>query len=225
MTTGILKGLGAMTIFATAIVAMPAQAAFVMVLDDPNDNLAGTTIYDGTGSDLNGVEGVITYSGNVGAFTVNVTTGVSKPAIGPGALDLNSINVSGAAGTLLVSISDTDFQTTDTAYQASFGGTTSGSVDLAFLYDNANQAFGGTAFASDSFSAGVVNDSFANQRVGNVSAGVPFSLTISTRIQHDDANQVTSFDAAIAPVPLPASVWLLGSALSGLGMLRRRHKS
>ena len=200
------------------------QAGFVMMLDDPNDNLAAITIYDGSGNDQNGVNGVISYSGSVGAFNVNVTTGISKPTIGPGMLDLNSINVSGASGTLLVSISDTDYTDISAAYQASFSGITRGDVSLSFLLDNANQEFGGAAFAADSFNASPGNYAFANQLSGNVLAAAPFSLSILAQINHSDAAQVTSFDAEISPVPLPASAWLLGSALILLGRLRQRRQ-
>ncbi|MFD2814570.1 VPLPA-CTERM sorting domain-containing protein [Paracoccus aerius] len=31
-------------------------------------------------------------------------------------------------------------------------------------------------------------------------------------------------DAQVAPVPLPASVWLLGLSVAGLGALRSRRK-
>ena len=89
MQSHLRKCLPVLAMTASTLFALPsAQAAFVMTLDDPNDSLSAITIYDGTGSDLNGVNGVITYSGAVGAFVVNVTTGVSKPLIRTAQLDL-----------------------------------------------------------------------------------------------------------------------------------------
>ncbi|HVL02566.1 MAG TPA: VPLPA-CTERM sorting domain-containing protein [Dongiaceae bacterium] len=224
---GFRKSLIAAGALASSLLVMPsAQAAFVMTLDNPFDSFSPITIYDGTGSDLNGVNGVITYSGSVGNFIVNVTTGISKPVIGPAQLDLNSINVSGAAGTLLVSISDTGFTGNIPGFNASYGGTTQGNVNFDFLYDTNNQAFGGSSFASGNYASGLgnTNTAFSNSINGSVVPASPFSLTIGTRIQHDSAFEVTSFDAHITPVPLPASVWLLGSALAGLASLRRRTR-
>ncbi|NPU93759.1 MAG: VPLPA-CTERM sorting domain-containing protein [Gammaproteobacteria bacterium] len=226
MQSHLRKCLPVLAMTASTLFALPsAQAAFVMTLDDPNDSLSAITIYDGTGSDLNGVNGVITYSGAVGAFVVNVTTGVSKPLIGPAQLDLNSINVSGAAGTLLVSISDTGFTGNYNTLGASYGGTTQGAVDFDFLYDTANQQFGGNAFAADSFISSGVNYAFSDDLAGAVTPAALFSLSINTRITHDSAFEVTSFDAQIAPVPLPATIWLLGAALAGLASLRRARHS
>lgn len=225
MQSNLRKGLPALALLASTLIAAPAQAAFVMTLDDPFDNFAAITIYDGTGSDLNGVNGVITYSGSVGAFMVNVTTGISKPVIGPAQLDLNSINVSGAAGTLLVAISDTGFTGSYNNLGASYGGTTQGAVDLNFLQDSGNQEFGGSAFAGGNFISSAGNYAFSDDLVGTVTSGAPFSLSINTRITHDSAFEVTSFDAQITPVPLPATALLLGSALAGLATLRRARRT
>lgn len=224
MQLNLRKSMAALALLAPALITTQAHAAFVMTLDDPNDSFAATTIYDGTGSDLNGVNGAITYSGAVGAFMVNVTTGISKPIIGPAQLDLNSINVSGAAGTLLVSISDTGFTGNTNAYTASYGGTTQGAVDFSFLYDAGNQQFGGSPFAAGDFVSSAGNYAFADDLVGSVTAGSPFSLSILTQIIHDSAGDVTSFDAQITPVPLPASIWLLGTALAGFAGLRRKRR-
>ena len=210
-----------------ALATAPAsQAALVMSLDDPNDDEPATIIYDLSGDDLNGVEGVITFSGSVGAFNVNVTTGVSKPVIGPSKLDLNSIDVSGSAGTLNVMISDTDFtELPASTLTASYGGTTHGDVDFTFLFDSNNTEFGGTEFASGQFQSSVGNHAFSDDLFSSVffEEGNPFSLTIAAQIYHSDGGQVTSFDAVTepSPVPLPASVVLLGSALAGLFGFRK----
>lgn len=197
--------------------APSAQAAFVMTLDDPFDSFAAVSLQDDDS------DGVITFSGAVGNFLVNVTTGISKPLIGPAELDLNSINVSGAAGTLLVTISDTDFTGNLSAFNASYGGTTEGTVDFDFLYDTGNQAFGGSAFASDHFVSSTGKSAFSSDQMGTVIPASPYALTISARLTHDSAFEVSSFDAHITPVPLPASLWLLGSALAGLAALRKRR--
>jgi hypothetical protein len=202
-----------------------ANASFVMMLDDPNDLTAATFIYDLGAGDLNPETGAITYVGGIGAFTVNVTTGVSKPLIGPSKLDLNSINVTGnAPGTLLVGLSDTDFYSTSQGLLASYGGTTQGSVSFNYLYSATNVAFGGSAFASDTFSATPTQLSFSRDIAATVGMSVPFSLSILAEINHTAASQVTSFDAAITPVPLPATVWLFASALFG-GFFSTRKKS
>lgn len=208
-------------------VSPAANAAFVMMLEDI-DNGGSAVIYDGTGNDLNGANGTITFSGVVGAFTINVTTGVSKPAIGPGRLDLNSINVSsGSGGTLVVRISDTDFSGPATLdYNAAYGGTTDQQVDFNFYHDSANAEFGGSSFASGGFIAtGSDNIAFGENLSGNVNAANPYSLTIEAIVTHGSGNLATSFNAGVAPgteVPVPAAAWLFGSALLALGWKHRK---
>lgn len=204
-----------------------ANAAFVMMLEDI-DNGGSTIIYDGAGNDLNGVDGSITFSGVVGAFTINVTTGISKPVIGPGRLDLNSINVSsGSGGTLVVRISDTDFSGPTIDYNAAYGGTTDQQVDFNFYHDSSNTEFGGSNFASGSFiSSGSDDTAFSENLTGNVTAANPYSLTIEAIISHGSGDLATSFNAGVSPgteVPVPAAAWLFGSAL--LGLIGKRGKN
>lgn len=207
-----------------AFTSQYAEAAFVMTLDDINDNAAPVIVYDGTGSDLNGVDGVITFSGAVGVFNVNVTTGVSKPVVGPARLDLNSIDVSGSAGTLVLGISDTDFTLPATAFNAAFGGTTDGTVEFSFLYDENNTEFGGPSFVSEGYSATQANSAFSSNQTGSVTADTLYSLSIMAEISHGDGFKATSFNAGITPVPAPAALLLFGTAIGGL-LLRKSKKS
>lgn len=199
-----------------------AHAAFVMSLDDLGDSAAPTIIYDGSGNDLSGPNGIITYSGTIGAFDVNVTTGISNPITGPATLNLNSINVTGSSGgSLVVKITDTDFTGSFAELGAGYGGSTEGAIEIEFLQDVYNTEFGGTAFASGAHTSSMGDLHFSEELVGSVMPGEPFSLSIVAVINHEAGGEFTSFEAGIAPVPLPASIWLFGSALAAIGARRR----
>ena len=210
---------------ATLALAHSAQAAFVMSLEDTGTG-DYVQIYDGAGNDSGGPLGVISYSGIVGNFDINVTTGISKPAIGLGTIDLNSINVSsGNGGTLVIRISDTDFSgPTSALYNAAYGGTTDGSVDFSFFYDAGNTEFGGSSFASGSFTATPGSQSFSSDLSGAVTPANTYSLTIMAAITHSGGVESTSFNAEVSAVPLPASAWLFGSSVLGLALSRRRQR-
>jgi len=211
------KLFGALCACATSLsITTPANAAMVLTIDDPTT--AGTDV---TALD-NDNDGVISFNGALGAFTVNVTTGVSKPAIsGPQLLDLNSIDVSGGAGNLIISLTDTGYTGSPPALKGLFGGTTIGSVDFDFLYDDANTQFGGTSFFDP---AATPSGAFSGSSTSLVSLTAPYSLTIIADLTHDGSG-VSSFDAEIQAVPVPAAVWLFGSGLIGLAGLARRKKA
>ena len=71
---------------------------------------------DNGGGDINALSGAVTFSGSVGDFIVNTTTGITKPILGSATvpiLDLNSINLNGNnAGTIVLEFSETDFTNT-----------------------------------------------------------------------------------------------------------------
>ena len=213
-----------------------AQASFVLTLTSgaesvvvSDDQIAGfntdsglnTTAADGNITD----PGLITYNASIGSFIVSVTTGISAPVIGPGRLDLNSIEVSGGTGTLDIRLTDTDYSGSVSQYNMGFGGTTDGTVGFTFLYGTTNQEFVGNVMSSVS---GITGDaqtgSFGSSTSAAVNTSDPYSLTILATIEHTGAGQITSFDAIASPIPVPAAVWLFGSGLLGLvGVARRRR--
>ena len=84
------------------------------IIVDDVDGGVGTFTTKGfsTSADGSPGDGLVTFNGAVGSFIVNVTTGISKPVIGnpsKGRIDLNSVNVSGSAGTLQLMLTDVDF--------------------------------------------------------------------------------------------------------------------
>ena len=216
-----------------------AQAAFVLTIDDIgtvgttdviiSDGLVAGAMTDSglitTADDGAIADGAITFNGAVGSFVVNIVTGVSDPLIGPGQLDLNSINVSGGSGTLTIGLTDTGYTGAVPAYTANFGGTTSltgSSVDFNFLHDAANTEFGGASFFDP---APVSVGSFSGSDTAVVGAGSPYSLTILAEVDHTSSGQISSFDAHLVPIPVPAAVWLFGSGLLGLVGIARRRRS
>ena len=87
-----------------------AFAQFRLRIEDTVAGL-GTVITDNGAGDINGALGALTFSGAIGGFAVNVTTGLSKPLIGGvadfGQLDVNTINIHSAGpGTLRITLED-----------------------------------------------------------------------------------------------------------------------
>lgn len=216
----------AAAVVANGLTLQSAQAAFVMMLDDPTDSAAPVMVYDGGASDINGGDGVITYSGAIGEFGVTVSSGLSKPALGPSRLALNSLDISNAPGTLLVGLSDTDFSYSSGGFDANYGGTTDGEVSFSFRYDTDNAEFGGWDFAAGGHTAGDWGEAFSESLTQSVGADSDdaFSLSILAEISQSSGFQSTSFSAGITPteVPLPAGGLLFGTALAGL-LWRRRQ--
>ena len=203
---------------ASLCVAGTANAAFVMTIDD-----LATIGTDVTVTDSNN-DGLVSFLGAVGAYGVNVTTGISVPlATGSQLLHLNSIDVSGGAGDLVISLTDTDYTGSPPAFDGLFGGTAApgGSIDFDFYYDDGNAQFG---TAAQIFSA--TNNQNALSGGGSSPASVtdPYSLKIIATIHHTVAG-VSSFDAEIRAVPVPAAAWLFGSGLLGLAGMARRSKA
>lgn len=179
-----------------------------------NDGLGHTvTVSDGSLHDSNPETGAVTWLGSLGAWKLNVTTGVSKPVIGGAGepeLDLVSVDAtSKAGGSLTITLTDTGFMH-DGVAKASIGGTSAGGVTFTTWADS-------TQLTSQTFGKGA----FSGASYGNVTAEVPYSLSEQVVLTQRGAG-VSSFDANLRVPDGGATAGLLGFGLVAIEGLRRR---
>jgi hypothetical protein len=192
------------------VTAQPAESAHKIYLSDGVNSILiedqdFTPLAPNTGADIYPQEGVVAWSGALGTWTVNVTTGLSKPLVGPAQLTLSSVNVSGGTGTMTIMHTDTAFTylgglSTTTA----IGGTTQGSVEYKAFFDASNVEFGqGNLVASfgmaDYQRSGTA---FSGTKEGLASLNQPYSLTQIVTIRHS-GYAVSSFGANVSAVAVP----------------------
>src|SRR5688572_24286406 len=112
---------------------------------------------DNAACDASGADGVVVFNDTLGVFEINVTTGLSRPAIinGDPLIDLNSVNVNVLdsmnnpvaptdAHTLVIMFSDKDFSLAG-EFSGGFGGTlnsgSGASIVATAYYDAGNDLF------------------------------------------------------------------------------------
>jgi hypothetical protein len=199
-----------------------AQAVPILRLTTDSGSIS---VMDGSVADWNVEDGAVTFIGAVDGWTVNVTTGFSKPLLGSDvapSLDLNSVNLSSyGSGTLRIELTDTDFLLSGPVRaNAQIGGVTAGSLSYQTYYDAGNTAFGQGGLLHDlgTFGAGAFSAS------GSTSLLMPalYSLTLLVEIMHPTAGVASSFNATLQ-VPEPSSIALLGAGLLLLAGTGRRR--
>mgnify|MGYP001259478315 CR=1 FL=1 len=202
----------------------PRQADATPTLSISDGSTTVTVVDNGVG-DFNAVTGGVTFIGTIGNFLLNVSTGVTYPALGSPAnpeMDLNSVDVTSASGggTLTLKFSVVGFSS-PLGFTAEIGGTigAGGSLSYNTFLSSTNTLFAQTTPLTSlgSFGPGAFSDT-----TSGIAGGVgPFSLTQVVTLTLPNAGTGTSFDARLA-VPEPASLLLLGAGLAGLGIWRRR---
>jgi len=156
----------------------------------------------------------------LGVFNINTTSGFTKPAVGSAAapeIDISSFNNATAAGTLTITFSEDGFTGFPGTVVADFGGTQmNGNITNTVLQNGMLVTTIGPLSAHG----------FSGSAIGNLTGGVPYSLTQSVVMNFTRASN-KSFDAHVG-VAVPdggMTVTLLGLGLAGLagvGRLRQR---
>lgn len=178
--------------------------------------ITGTTCGGGT-------EVCVMFSGTVGAWAINMTSGDSTGG-STATMDLSSLNAttSGNAAPLHIQLSDTDFTAATTGWALQSSGNLvsgTGTVTYSAYSDNGDLPLQETTLIgtlgpfSSSYSDGT---SFSNTTSG------PYSLTEDVYLTADSNGAKWSTDSSITPTPEPSVVMLTGLGLGLLLLARRR---
>ena len=218
MKRNLLKVGGFLALAAVVALGTAATAEAGVALRLTQGMTVVTVNDDGAGDIASGDPDTIVFFGAVGAFTLNVTTGIVTPdTVLPEVMHLNSIDTSLGAGTLTIEFTATDLDIATLNYLLALGPLVApgGSISYSAYYDEGNAEFAQTSLIGTLNGAGSVS--------GPAASSTPYSLTQVVTITHGANGGTTSFDANIS-VPEPASLVLLCMCGVAFALLRRRGR-
>ena len=203
----------------------------VLVIDQDFGVISMLDNMSATDADLYAEQGLIGFSGAVGDFQMNVTTGFSAPLLGTeGRMDLLNVSFSGGSGTLTVELWDTGFETEgdDTRFHTLLGGTTDGLVEIATYANGDADAFGTEyLLASGTFDGsttlnGIAYSSDQTTDLSVAELSGDYAMGIRATITHS-LGDVTGFNVDLqsgSAVPEPAAALMAILVVLGCGMCR-----
>jgi hypothetical protein len=201
----------------------PAHASSIaLALLDSLGNSSGVII-DGSAGDADPTDGVVSFSGVIGDWAVNTTSGSGGV---PGVMGLSSLNASASTtSTLFVLFTQLD-DTTISPFEGTFFGVMENGVAAYGAFgDASNTGFAQTSAigAFGPFTAGNAFQTFAGSFIGLGPASGPFSLTQLFVITGSGQGlTVFSGQGTLHPAPEPVSLILVGSGVAAAGLRARR---
>jgi len=219
-----LMGLAAAGVL--ALVCTPQANATVQI--KLTNGASTVTIVDGGAGDVCAAANCVTFSGTLGNYVVNISTGLANN-FNP-FLDLNSVNlaVAGNAGLLTIEASADGYSVGAPQFNLQVGGTSGlgGATTFAAYGGTNNTLFNKTHQIGSTlvFAPGVTP--YSGVSTGGGSTVNPYSLTLVATLNGLTAG-AASFNAAIDAVPEPVSVSLLGGVLllSATALRRKLSKT
>lgn len=201
----------------------PACASSIaLALLDSLGNSSGVII-DGSVGDADPANGVVSFSGTIGDWVVNTTSGTGGV---PGVMDLSSLNASASTtSTLFVLFTQLD-DTAVSPFEGTFFGVMENGVAAHGAFgDTSNTGFAQTSAigAVGPFTAGNVFQTFSGNFIGPGPASGPFSLTqLFVITGSGEGVTIFSGQASLHPVPEPLSLILVTSGLAAARLRARR---